>query len=261
MSPLATLSALGMLSGATLAWAFRRMVDGAPLRVAVNRIQAHLLEFWIFVGEPTAIWKSWRGLTAANARLLRLLAGPVLILTIVTLSIFVCLDASYATSLLQVNRPTLVTLQFDAPLERVSVLPQLLAPPGIAVETPPVRIQSRRQVSWRIRPLRPLSGNLQWIAGGHTWGKNVAAGTGFALHSCRRSRSRVALVRDVVRRWNLAGAVEPPLAAGPIAWIEVSYPPATLAGFGIEMPWLGWFVLFSLAGALGEIVIFRIARA
>jgi hypothetical protein len=55
--------------------------------------------------------------------------------------------------------------------------------------------------------------------------------------------------------------VEPPFAAGPIAWIEVSYPSATLAGFHIEMPWLGWFVLFSLAGALAEIVIFRIARA
>jgi hypothetical protein len=119
---------------------------------------------------------------------------------IVTLPIFVCLDASYGTSLLQVNRPALVTLQFDAPLERVSALPQLQAPPGIAVETPPVRIQSRRQVGWRIRPLRPLSGKLQWTAGGHAWDKNVAPGTGLALHSCRRSRSRFALVRYVVRR-------------------------------------------------------------
>jgi len=245
MSPVATLGAVGILAGAALAWALRSMVDGAAVRTSVNRMQAHLLEFWIFVGEPAAIWKSWRGLAAANARLLRLLARPLLVLTIATLPLFFCLDAWYGTSLLPIDKPALVTLQLDAPVEQISAVPQLHAPPGTSVESPPVRVLGQRQVSWRIRPLRPISGKLQWLANGHTWEKSIAAGSGFSFHSRRRSRSVIGLIRY---------PGELPLAAGPISWIEVSYPPATLAGFGIEMPWPAWFILFSLVGPLGAIV-------
>ena len=60
MNPLWTLALAGMLYGAATIWIFRRVANGPAIQAAVNRIQAHLLEFWLFVDEPRAIWKSWK---------------------------------------------------------------------------------------------------------------------------------------------------------------------------------------------------------
>jgi hypothetical protein len=38
---------------------------------------------------------------------------------------------------------------------------QMEAPADVAVETPGVRIPRSNEVSWRIRPLRPFSGQLR----------------------------------------------------------------------------------------------------
>jgi hypothetical protein len=206
MSPLGTLAPLGMAAGAAAMWLFRRTTDGPVMRATVNRIEARLLEFWLFVDEPAAIWKSWRGLLGANARLLRLLLLPVAILTT-----------------LPVGQPALVTLQFDRPLEQLASLPELRAPAAISVESPPVRVFSRRQVSWRIRPLRRFSGYLQWVVDGRRLAKPVTAGTtgpGFPW----------------APRWRTSSP------GGPIDWIEISYP--------TDAHWSIWFLAFSLIGAL-----------
>lgn len=240
MSPLATLGPLGMLAGAAATWIFHRTTDGRSIRTEVNRIEAHLLEFWLYADEPAAISKSWWGLAGANARLLRLILPPMAILTIVTLPLFFFLDACYGTSPLKVGRPAVVTLQLDRPLEQLSSLPILQAPAGMTVESPPVRVFSQRQVSWRIQPWRELSGELQWVVGGRAVVKSVAAGAGFSSHSRRRTRSLPELIRY---------PVEAPLPRGAIQWIEISYLPAGVAFLGVETHWSIWFLAFSLVGA------------
>jgi hypothetical protein len=147
----------GLLYGAATVWVFGRFANAPAMRAAANRIQAHLLEFWLYVDEPRAIWQSWKGLLAANARLLSLLLVPILILSIPSVALFIFLDQAYGTSPLPVGKPTVVTFAFDGSR---SPIPQLTAPDGISVETPPVRVASLREVSWRIRPLRAMSGEL-----------------------------------------------------------------------------------------------------
>ena len=232
MSQLWTLAPVSMLLGAALMWVFRRMTDGQAVRNAVNRIQAYLLEFWLFVDEPALIWKSWRGLIAAMLRLYRALAAPLIVITIPM--VFVCffLDATYGSAALAVGKPALVTIAMDRLPGEVSALPRLLAPGGIAIESPPVRVWSLRQVSWRIRPLRAVSEEMQCFDGAKVVTKSVSAGEGLRYHSRRRTRSLVELVRY---------PTEGPLPAGPIEWIEISYPPT---GY-----WWLWFLLFSTLGA------------
>ncbi|MBI4875221.1 MAG: hypothetical protein HY822_11370, partial [Acidobacteria bacterium] len=116
----------------------------------------------------------------------------------------------------------------------------LKTPDGMSVEGPPVRVFSQRQVSWRIRPRRPLSGRLEWVFAGRKVEKSVAAGPGARPVSRKRTRSLAGLVRY---------PTETPLDAGPVAWIEVSYPSATVTFLGLEAGWLVWFVAFSLPGA------------
>ncbi len=231
-----TLAPASALTGALLPWAFRRMADGEALRAAANRIQAHLLEFWLFVDEPALVWKSWKGLLWANARFLRLLLVPLVILSVPATPLYFFLDAVYGSSPLRVGEPAVVTLKVSQSLDR----PELKAPDGISIESPAVYVTAEREVSWRIRPLRPLSGTFVWTLAGSKVEKSVTAGPGSRFVSRKRTRSPLELVQY---------PTEAPLSAGPVDWIEVSYPYATVPFLGFETHWAVWFLAFSLLGA------------
>jgi hypothetical protein len=238
MNPLWTLAPAGVVCGAAILWVFRRIADGDAIHTALNRIQARLLEFWLFMADPQSLWQSWKGLLAANGRFLRLLGVPLVVLSVATLPLFFFLDALYSTAALPVDRQAVVTMAFDRPLDAVSPLPELQAPAGIAVETPAVRVPAEWQVSWRIRPLRPVAGELVWAGGAEPCEKSVRAGAGF--HSPRRARGLALLLHPA----------EAPLPSGPVEWIEVAYPSAEPALFGVEAHWSIWFLAFSLIGML-----------
>jgi hypothetical protein len=214
-----------MLAGCLTLWTYRRTADTQAVGTAIDRIQAHLLEFWLYADAPALVWKSWKGLLVANTRLYRLLAKPLLILFVPSMLLYLLFDAEYGTAPLAVGKPAVVTMTLSAP---IAAPPRLQAPDGIAAESPPVRVFSRNEVSWRIRPLRPISTELAWTAGGQKLTKSVAAGPGFRLHSSRSL---------------------PRLISGPVTWIEIEYPPALISFAGLEAHWLVWFALFSAFGA------------
>lgn len=168
-----TLAIAGALYGFAMFWIWRRTARGPVILRTVKRVQAHLLEFWLYVDEPRAIWKSWKGLLAANARLLSLLFIPFLILSTVSAPVFFLLDSFYGDPPLEVGKPAVISIPFDGAAQSV---PELVAPAGISIETPPVLVRSLHQVSWRIRPWKPLSGRLQWVSGDTKLSRRITAG-------------------------------------------------------------------------------------
>ena len=105
----------------------------------------------------------------------------------------------------------------------------------------PVRSLADRQISWRIRPLRPVLGSVRLRLRDSAVEKSIAAGTRSIFLVRTRERSV----------WNfLLHPEEPRLPAGGIAWIEVDYPEAEVAIAGIALPWIAWFVVLSMLGAL-----------
>src|SRR5436190_3351 len=63
----------------------------------------------------------------------------------------------------------------------------LRAPAEIAVETPGVRVPAEHQVSWRIRPLRGTTADLELVRGDRVFKKSIAAGEGIRYLSERRA--------------------------------------------------------------------------
>jgi hypothetical protein len=169
---------VGILYGAATVWIVRRFADGRAILAAIKRIQAHLLEFWLYVDEPRTIWKSWKRLLAANVRLFGLLVIPFLILAIPSVPLYFLLDAHYGAPPLLVGKPAVVSISFEGP---AGTVPELVAPDGIAVETPPVIVASLHEVSWRIRPLRALSGELHWSSAGTRVSRGITAAERYPL--------------------------------------------------------------------------------
>lgn len=228
-----SLLAAGAVSGAASLWLFRRWSDQARLSAASRRVLAHLMEFRLFADEPALIVRAQWDLLKANAALLRTILVPSLLLTIPFAVVLVIASAFFDRGPLRAGEAAVVTIQCAGVIHDV----RLEAPPGIAVEAPPVRVSSERQISWRVRPVHAVAGRLQFRWDGQTVEKSISAMPGLQWLSEQRSGSVLGYV---------AHPREQPFRSAAIDWIRIQYPSATVLGF----PWPLWFSCGAFAGAL-----------
>ena len=239
-SAIASLILISLAVGIAMLWVFARTSNQPAIRKVKARLGAHLYEMRLFADEPMLVWKAQWDLLKANARYIALMLTPALVLTIPMLLLFGQLDAFYGYTPLVPGRAAIVTMQLATPSSGPA--PELQAPDGIVVETPPVRAEGGRQISWRIRALRPAAGQMRFTFAGGTVEKSIAAGNGPQYVSGRRVRSAMDLV------WYPAESRLP--TDGPVEWIELRYPRATVQAVGLDLHWVVWLLVFSMAGAL-----------
>lgn len=218
---------IGALSGMASLSAFRRWSDPAKLRIAVNHLLAHLMEFQLFADQPLVILRAQYDLVMANVRFLRLLVLPSLLLLLPYAALLVAMEGFFGKAVLPLGRPLVVTLQCTANARRELPEVSLQAPPGIEVETDPVRVPSESQISWRVRPTFASVGYLRVSANGRVLIKKISSTPGL--------------------QW-LFNPLEFP--RNPI-WFR--YPDATV----FHAHWLVWFSAGSLFGFLFSALIPR----
>lgn len=149
-------AAIGFASGALCTLFIRRMTNADQMRLALNAIVACIFEFRLFAGQPAVLFKAQWRLIKANARLLRLLAVPSLILALPYWGLLAATEGIFGHKALRPGESAVVTIQWRGGLPNT----RLEAPPGFAVETPSVRIPRLAQISWRVRALQTVSGRF-----------------------------------------------------------------------------------------------------
>ena len=232
MAALASLVPISILTGVGMLLVFRHTSNQAAVRRAKSLVTAHLLEFRLFMDEPRLILRAQRDLVMANLRFLKLMLWPVVVLALPMALLLAGLDAFYGHAPLRVGEPAIVTAQ----LKQDGTPLILKAPVEIALETPPVHVPAERQVSWRVRPLRPVAAELEFVRQDRVFRKSISAGAGMRFLSERRG--------------SIAGLflhpTEAPITDSEIEWIEVRYPGATI----LHLHWLVWFFAVSGVTAL-----------
>lgn len=237
-SPGLGLAIIAAAAGAGILGVFRMTADQARIRAAKRLVQAHLLELRIYRDEPGVVWRAQKSLAAANLRYLALMLRPVLITAVPLAVLLVHLEAFYSRAPLAIGAAAIVTMRMRGAGGDV---PQLEAPPGVAVETPAVRALDLDQVSWRIRPRAAVSGMLRIRLHGGVVEKGIEAGAGPRFVAGRRARSA----------WDaLWHPDEPRIVAPQVDWVEIRYPEATVEWLGIRLHWLIWFALVAGLAAL-----------
>lgn len=246
--PLAGLAVLSALAGIGMLWLFGRTSNQAAITQAKRRVYANLMELRLFVDEPAIMLRTQGQLLVSNLRYLGLMLVPAAVVAVPMVVLLIHLEAYYGRSPLRVGSDTIVTLETENALDAGPRAPELTAPAGIAVETPAVRVLRERQVSWRIRALRPVSGTLKFQLPEGTVEKRIEAGGGFRFVPGRRTRSAVSAL------WH---PDEPRLAAS-VNWIDVDYPSGDIDFLGLHWHWLVWFTLISMITALAFKKRFRV---
>ncbi len=247
--PILGLAVLSALAGIGMLWLFARTSNQAAITRAKRRVYAHLMELRLFADDPALMWRAQRQLLAANARYLGLMLVPALVIALPMVLLLVRMDSYYGRAPLPVGADSIVTLETRGAIDPDAPAPGLEAPDGIAVETPAVRIPSERQVSWRIRALKPVSGALKISLPQGTVEKRIESGAGFRFVPGRRAGSAVAAL------WY---PDEPTLASTPVDWIDIDYPSAEIEFLGLHWHWLIWFTVISMLTALALKKRFRV---
>jgi hypothetical protein len=144
------IAAIGTLYGIAAAFVFRRMTDSRRIRRTVNRILAHIMEFGLFVDEPSLIWRAQGNALRANADLLRQIALPSVVMVAAFALLWNPMDRYFGRGPLPAGEAVVMT-------SRTGSVPPI---DGVVVETPGVRVARTGEVSWRIRPVRAVDGGF-----------------------------------------------------------------------------------------------------
>jgi hypothetical protein len=239
--PVVGLSVLAAATGAGMLWVWGKTSDQPGMRKVKNSIWAALFELRVYVDEPHVVWRAQKSLFTANLRYVALALRPALWMIAPMALLLVHLDTFYGRAPLPVDRETTVTMGMSSTWDPNSPAPQLIAPPQVLVTSFPVRCLDAREISWRLRPVGAVSGNLTFIVDGQGVPKRIEAGfhprfvPGRSVNSALQS-----LWMPAERR----------IASSKVEWIEVRYPEACLSVLGVQWSWLFWFFGVSILATL-----------
>jgi hypothetical protein len=224
-----SLTAIAMANGLAALWVFARLSDQPRIEIAKRKLRANLYAFRLFVDEPALIFRAQKQLLIWNGRYLALVLFPAIVIGIPTIFLLMQLDGVYGRRALAAGESVIVTARFDTATD-LGLISPVLEGRGVEVETPPVRIASEHQVSWRIRAASDSSGSVLLRDPTTSASKTVQVGPGLEYISMRR-------VSSIVDWLRYPG--EARLPAGNVQWIEVSYPDT-------KTHWLLWFSIVCL---------------
>jgi hypothetical protein len=232
---------------------FKAASDQAGIRRTKDRIKAHLLELRLYKHDFGQTMRSQGKVLLANGRYLGHALRPMLVMLAPILLLLFQLDAWFGARPLAVGERALVKVKLAAGTNPLTTPLVLEAPAGLAVETPPLRIEEEREVAWRIRAVATGRHDLKLAgAGGEPIPAAVAVGPGKL-----RKILPVPAETGFFRQLEHPGGLSLP-KGGPVESITIAYPAARLSLFGWRLHWLVAFFVLSIVFGFALKGVFRV---
>ncbi|MGH7900045.1 MAG: hypothetical protein ACREQQ_18970 [Candidatus Binatia bacterium] len=240
LGPLVGLLVISAVTGIALLFAFRWTSNPAAIRTARRHAQAHLLAVRIYREDLVVVLASQVRFLAALGRYMGRMLQPFLVLLVPFALLFAHLDARYGRRALQPGERALVKVFAErATLDQW----RLESADGVEVETPPVRIPSRSEITWRIRAGSLGPSELLLVAGERRVVKQVRVASSTTGASPRRMAPSFASLF-------LAPSESPIEDGAGVDEIEVVYPPLAFQVFRWQTDWIVVFLVVSAAVAI-----------
>lgn len=244
------LTVVSLLCGVGTIFVFKATSNQARIRRTRDLLVAHILEMRIYQDDILAIVRAFGEALRTNLAYLRLVALPLLVISLFIVPILIQLDARFGRSPLRVHETAMVTVAFRAGLDVVSAPPSIDAADGAVVDWPRVRVPARHEVSWRLRVERRGAPSVTVRILDTSYRIALAAVPGTDVVGNVRSRSPL---NDLLH----PGLPHLP-RDHPIESVAIHYPAARHWLFGWRTPWLVVFGFWSLVGAIVPKLLFHI---
>lgn len=246
LPPIYGLTFLSVLTGIFILLIFRFTSNRDKLDQVKNHIKADILKVWLFNHDFIVVLKTQGALFLDNLRYIRHTFPSFLIMIIPILSVLVVSSAWFDHRPLRPAETILVTLAFrsETSPDIMEIIPQF--PESLRATAPPVRVESLRQISYRVQANKTGEHCIKWMVNGKNIEKKITV-----------SNKSVPVfplsVRSTIKNSFFHFASPSLSPEGPIESINVLYPERTISIWGWNINWL---VVF-FAGSLITIMVFK----
>ncbi len=150
LDPVYGLCAVSLVTVGIVLPIFKYASDQQGIRSAKSRITGHLLEIWIYNNNLRVLLTAQKNVFKYNMLYLSYMFRPLLIAIVPVAIIFVHTDLRYKYRPFHSGEAGIVKLRLEKPSGPVD----LIAPDGVRIETPPLRVNRGKEIYWRVRPVR-----------------------------------------------------------------------------------------------------------
>lgn len=224
------LIAASMVASIVLVALFHFSSNPNAIRRTRNRLLARTLELLMFQHDLRVSFTACGRILIANAAYLVQFLRPMAVGLIPLLLIFVQMESWFDRRPLRIGEQSVFSLEIDPSKSVLDQSIELQLPEMLAIDSPPVRIPSRNELAWRITATGAGNGWIDVISDGIKERKSVS--TGDQLVRISQARESDGLPQQ------LFSPSEPPLDAGPMRRMLVSYPRREWLIGQTEVPWL-----------------------
>ena len=251
-NPWVAMLVISLLTALLLLLVYKKTSNQAGIKQVKNRIKASLLEIRLYQNDFRTQLGSQKQLVAANLRYLLYNLQPLLVMILPIFLLLAQLNLWFGYRAVRPGETFLLKVRFITAVDMERLTLELEAPPGLTVETPPVRIIDLREASWRLRLEKPVSQPLVIQVNGERYQKEIPGSS--------RRLSRISTVRVRRNLWQeLLYPGEKPLPGGSLlSRIELTYPEQRLELLGVGFHWLVAYFLLSIILGLGLKGFFRV---
>jgi len=243
------LLAMSVVTGFILLFIWKYTTNQKQMKAVKDRIKMHFIELRLYQDDMTVVWRTQGQILRQNLRYLALVLVPAVVIIIPVVFILVDMDHRFGHRPLEVGESTMVKVKIAG--RGASPEVDLVAPDGIVVETPRLRIPVEREVDWRIHGERAGEFDLAFRVDGDEFTKRVTVGNSVKRFSVIKARATVSEAF-----FNPGEEPLPKRAA--IASIEVVYPSMRIGFSNWLGHWLTLFCVFSLAVGFGLKPVFKV---
>jgi hypothetical protein len=227
-----------LVVGLVMVLVFGYTSDQKAIRIAKDRLKAHLLALRLFQDQIQVVLRSYVRIVLATGHYLRLAFKPLLFVIMPMTFLIVQVDRYLGSVPLATGQTFLIKARIDNPdlLNQAS----LQLPNGLASTAPPVHEPAENRIAWRLIAERAGEYVVNVQVADRLFAKRVVVGSGVPRLSPVRLRGKI---------WErFFVSAEPALPANEsVEAIDVQYPAREIAFADMEWNWIWLFFVLSLA--------------
>jgi len=243
LHPWVGLVVVSIVTGVIMLLIFGKTSNQRKIAETKDKLKAYIMEMWIFRNDTRIMFGSIGRVVLSNLHYLRHSLRPLVFIIVPVMIIMVQLGIRYEHGAFMPGDKPVVTVKL-----REGALPsrtpiELLGGSGVQHGSPPLRVDSAREISWRLQIGLPGIRDLNFrLPDGTTLTKSFHVGP-------LRSLTALSSMRARAGTWDafLYPVEEPIPRDSVVESIALEYPRGDLRLFGLQMNWLLSFFIISLA--------------
>ena len=243
MTPWIGMIFISFLTALLMLCVFRFTSHQQGIKQVKNKIKAHLLEIRLFKDSLYVSLRAQGNILRYNLKYIGYSIKPLLVMIIPLILILLQLNLWFGYQSLTPGQEVILKVEVDEDLSLLDTEFLIESSSGLVIETPPLRIEEKREVNWKLFAKETGIHELSMTVNGHRIVKKVAV--------AQKPLSKISPVK--IRRNFMAELFNPgeaPLPANhPIKSLEIKYPLNYMSLFGWRIHWL--IVYFALSIIFG----------